>query len=68
MLILVVFASKSELRQQGMPISHRYARVWSPCAAFVWAVHGIVLTANYGNRYDRYAHQMGQVQVKVNRF
>ena len=60
MLILVVFAPKSELWQQITPNSHRYARLWSPCGAFVWAVHLMVLTANYGNRY---AHQMGHVQV-----
>ena len=30
-----------------MPISHRYARLRPPCAAFVWAVHLTVLTADY---------------------
>ena len=60
MLILVGFAQKSELWQQVMQISHRYARLWSPCAEFVWAIYLMVLTANYGNRY---AHHVSQVQV-----
>ena len=47
MLILVGFAQKGELWQQVMPISHRYARLRPPCAAFVWAVHLTVLTADY---------------------
>ena len=60
MFILVGLAQKSELWHQVMPIAHRSARLWSPFAAFVWAVHLMVLTANYGNGY---AHQMCQVQV-----
>ena len=36
---LVGLAQKRELLQQVMPISHRYARLCSPCAAFVWAVY-----------------------------
>ena len=64
-LFLVGFAQQSELWQQVMPNSHRYARLCPPCAASVWAVHLMVLTAIYGYRY---AHQLSQVQVYVNRF
>ena len=57
MLILVCFAQKRELWQEVTPISHCYAWLGSPCAAFVWAVYLIGLTANYGNRF---AHHMSQ--------
>ena len=46
-VILVGYVQKSELWQQVMPSCHRYARLWSPCAPFVWTVHLMALTANY---------------------
>ena len=59
MLILVGFVRKSELWLRFTPISHRYARLWSPCAAFVWVVYLMNHTANYGNRYAHHGSGPG---------
>ena len=64
MLIFGRFCAK-ELWQQVMPIFPPLCQVTAPCAALVWAVYLMVLTANNGNRY---AHQISQVQAEDNRF